>query len=298
MLGIPAFLASLTKEGLGNSILVLRMEFLSKMRLKKKIEILTHLSFTKNSLEQFESFIETVLQALLEKSRTLVILAEKKTISVKEIESSVKILFSGKLQEESLSYAKEHLQKYESVISSDNSHSTRQTKAGIVFPPSVCEKVLRFPGFLITKVTPVYLACIMESLLLYISKLLVTRVTVRQLDQKLRDDVYTRNLIQSCNFVFLTGGVNTLKTKEKNTVAEEEIQRLQRLGEYLVLRRLPFEKTVRSLVESKISSDVCVLLQHYVEQYIVSLLQRAYKATLHANRVKMLVSDLELVKGI
>jgi histone H3/H4 len=45
----------------------------------------------------------------------------------------------------------------------------------------------------------------------------------------------------------------------------------------------------------KISKDVFIVLQYYIEQYIISFLEDCNKATVHASRVKLMKADIIFV---
>ena len=48
----------------------------------------------------------------------------------------------------------------------------------------------------------------------------------------------------------------------------------------------------------KISKDVFVILQYFIEQYIVSILKDANAAAIHTGRVKLMLSDIEFICNI
>ena len=51
----------------------------------------------------------------------------------------------------------------------------------------------------------------------------------------------------------------------------------------------------------KISKNVFIILQYYIEQYIVQFLKESNAAAIHSGRVKLMVSDIQFIcklKGI
>ena len=97
------------------------------------------------------------------------------------------------------------------------------------------------------------------------------------------------------------------------TVSIREIRRYQKMSNCLTFAKFPFEKLVRDVVakqyaalnnqdgqtsSTKISKDVFVILQYFVEQYIVSTIRDANFAAIHAGRVKLMPIDIEFVQAI
>ena len=48
----------------------------------------------------------------------------------------------------------------------------------------------------------------------------------------------------------------------------------------------------------KISKDVFTILQHFIEQYIISILKYSNSAAIHAGRVKLMLTDLKFICDI
>lgn len=70
----------------------------------------------------------------------------------------------------------------------------------------------------------------------------------------------------------------------------------------MVFAKLSFEKFVRQIFKEncpddkiKISKDVFIVLQYFIEQYIVNVLQKANLLVIHAGRVKLLPVDIGLI---
>jgi histone H3/H4 len=97
------------------------------------------------------------------------------------------------------------------------------------------------------------------------------------------------------------------------TVSIREIRRYQKMSNCLTFAKFPFEKLVREVVakqnaalnnqdsqvsSTKISKDVFVILQYFIEQYIVSTVRDANFAAIHAGRVKLMPIDIEFVQAI
>ena len=194
---------------------------------------------------------------------------------------------------------------------------------------------------MVTSSAPIFLAAVLEyfvaEILILASKSANDnnriRITIRDLELSVGNDKELSLLFSKLNLSFLGGGVvpfihSCLLTKKihkykkkdmtddnkkphrfrPGTVAIREIKKYQKMSDCLTFAKYPFERFVRSIcysysnsVSMKISKDVFIILQYFIEQYIVSILKDANAAAIHAGRVKLMLTDLEFVcnlKGI
>jgi histone H3/H4 len=90
------------------------------------------------------------------------------------------------------------------------------------------------------------------------------------------------------------------------TVSLREIRKFQKTSNCLTFAKFPFEKFVRDVVAEhnkeastmKISKDVFIILQYFVEQKIVEILRNANFAAVHAGRVKLMPIDIDFVCAV
>lgn len=280
-------------------------------------------SITTSAKQQLNNFLCTVARQICDRCERMTILSKKKTISFQEVSSAVSTLFPPTLAENSVKFSN---QSAVTFISKRDDTGSRQNKAELIFPPCVAEKFLRRFGmskFKISECAPVALAATLEYItadLLEIASHISTddnrvRITVRDLTLSSQNDPEISQLFRDLNVCFLGGGVipyihpsllpkpeeKTDKKKRKvGTSAIREIEKYQKVSNCLFFPRYPFEKYVREIIGenkqvTKISRDMFVILQHYVEQFIVSLLQKANKAAIHSNRVKLMPQDLKFI---
>ena len=288
---------------------------------------------TNNAKQQLNSILCHIMKHISMLTVKLTMAGKKKTISLKEVENSLTLVLSGKLLENSL---KEGRKSCDNISNNEkNINSSRQNKAGIIFPPSLVEKFLRDFGssnIMIGSLSPIFLASVLEYICFEILDLSVNyckenkhiRITIRDLELSVRNDVELNNLFVKLNISFLGGGVlpyihssllNKTKTKIKKkktdekenthrfrygTLAIKNIKKQQKLSNCLILSKSPFEKLVRNIfkknkIESqKFSKDVFIVLQYFMEQYIVELLRNSNFLSIHANRVKLIPYDILL----
>jgi len=160
------------------------------------------------------------------------------------------------------------------------------------------------------------------------------RINIRDLEMGVRTDNELNAFFTSNNISFLGGGVtpfihnSLLLKKNRNkkrckkitpaqdgdkkkhrfrpgTVSLREIRRFQKMSNCLTFAKFPFEKLVRQVVKSqnndspmKISKEVFIVLQYFIEQQLASLLRNANFAAIHSGRVKLMPIDIDFVNAI
>ena len=157
------------------------------------------------------------------------------------------------------------------------------------------------------------------------------RITVRDLELGVRNDKDLNNFFNENKISFLGGGVvpyihptllvkkprkrtqnsnnddNEEKRKHRyrpGTVSIREIKKLQKNSSVLTFAKYPFEKLIRKIVDNhtneqiKISKEVFITIQYFMEQQLIQLLQQSNFAAIHAGRVKLLSSDINFILNI
>lgn len=299
---------------------------------------------TCNAKQQLNSAVCIIAKEISRLVMKLTEFANKKTISDKEVINAIKIIFSGDLALNSIREGEKSIKTYNTELLKCG--GSRQGKAGIIFPPSITEKFLRNFGYskvMVTSSAPIFFASVLEY---FVAEILILatksasdnnriRITIRDLQLSVYNDIEMTSLFNKLNLSFLGGGVipfihsclltkKVVKYKKKDnndskkphrfrpgTVAIREIKKYQKMSDCLIFAKFPFERLVRSIYTNcskkfgsnsiKISKDVFIVLQYYIEQYIVSILKDSNTAAIHANRVKLMLIDIEFVcklKGI
>ena len=136
-------------------------------------------------------------------------------VSDKEVENSIKTQLEGELQQHALKHGKNSVELFNKFDSSEKGVS-RQNKAQITFPPSITEKFLRrFDNstIMVTQNAPVYLASVLEYLCMEILEQSINnareqkrvRLTVKDIELSIRNDVEINRLFTRNNIMFLGG---------------------------------------------------------------------------------------------
>ena len=274
-------------------------------------------SINLNAKQQLSSFICIIADKISAIALKLTELSNKKTILDKEIFNALKIILSGELLENCIIDTQKAIEKFSSNLKIKGS---RQYKCGLILSPSICEQFLRNFGYskiMISINTPIILASILEyiviEILILASKLAIkykrVRITIKDLQLSINNDPELFTFFKKLNIILLAGSsiehINPLcnkklKNKTHNTTLKK-INKASVLSETcLMFSKCAFEKIVRDIVniqnpDMKISRNIFIILQYYIEQYIISILKDSYKASSHANRNKLMVSDINLI---
>lgn len=239
---------------------------------------------TLNSKQQLNSVICTISESISLLSFNLTKISGKKTISEKEVQNAIKILFTGELLKHSL---REGIKSVDTFNSETDVKCSRQDKAGIIFPPSIAENFLRNFGFSVTRSAPIFLATVLEFIVSEIlglsSRLSASgkrnRITIKDLHLSVINDPELSDLFYKLNIHFMGGGV---KDKTKHL---------------LTLPKISFETLIRSMVnaDQKISKDVFPTLQYFIEQYITGILLDSNNVAIHCGKDEINPSDIQVV---
>lgn len=262
---------------------------------------------TANSKQQLNSALCLVSRLISTQVISLTEIAKKKTMSEKEVKNALRVLLPGELATRAITAGQKAVDTFGSVQTT--SGTSRQEKAGIVFPPAIAEKFLRNFGYskvMLTSQAPVCLAGALEYLTSEIlenasisakdSKRI--RLTIRDLELAIRSDDEMGAFFTSNKISFLGGGVvpfihpslqikknrkkrakRVTKDGEKKkhrfrpgTVSLREIRRFQKLSNCLTFAKFPFEKVVRSVVSDHHDSETKMKISKevfIVLQYVV-----------------------------
>lgn len=280
------------------------MVYISKLLLRKK-------SITLNAKEQLNSLLCIFAKKISTISNRIVSYSKRRTITENDIKKAC--LYIGF-----------DIKDYENTLESYNLHKSdkgsRQSKANLTFSVALCESFLKeHSTFFINKLSPVLLAYVLEKisyLILFYSD--TKRITIRHIFFAIQN-TYLVNILHKYKIQLIGGGVvpyihsSLVPPKEdkisfikkrhynKHNVIKE-IKRLQNTYDSLIFAKLPFEKFIKKLFEMykecRVQNNLYVIIQYYVEQYLIDILNKANKCAIHANRTKVVLSDIKLVKEI
>jgi len=305
---------------------------LEKQNFRRYISQITKKNFPDNSLsssvlDELSLFIRHFAQELARTSRSL---SKKSTITDSDIKSSVAIFLTGELKKEAIIKGTISVENF-SKSKDEKKSGTKAEKAGLVFPPSRFEKIIRaevgFEGR-VGENASVFLAGVCEYITFEILEIAgnitkdnnQSRIKLRYLMFAIENDEEISKLVKKLNVKFqgfgVVPGIDTRITERKktnkkrtsnNNVSLKNIRQLQKQSECLMIPKGPFKKMIKNISSEhiddndkniRVSSDCSILLQYYIEARIVELLQNANMIALHSNRLRVTPDDIDLVRKI
>jgi histone H3/H4 len=243
---------------------------------------------------------------------------QKKTITEKEIEVAVKLIFTGQLAANAISEGKKSLQNYLSNAKSTTlKGQSRHTKADIIIPPSVPEKLLRDSAttYHIGTNAPVFLAGVIEYFLSQIIELAIVknknhiRLTVQDLENGVRSDLEMSSYFNQYKIYFYNSGMqpfihpNILNRNGKNDKKSvKTIVKLQEKNNNVFSKRFIEQlcKHYISLIlpDVRYQKDCFNYLHDYLEKWITEILQSSNILTIYGKKSRVNSQDIEMVMSI
>lgn len=248
----------------------------------------------------------------------------RKTVTKKILLSAIRFFLIGDLYKNSLKEADKALFNFNITSSLKKS---RQKKAGIIFPPFLCEKFLRninYEKLKISKDVFVIFASILEYICsqilecardnLYNEKR--SRFQTRDIDLAIKNDSELSFLFKKNRIKFMKGilipfihpkiisHTNVKKDKKKSMISLKKIKKIQSKSYNLTMCKKPFINFVKIILKTyskedvRLSKDVCIILQYLIEKYAIEIFFKAYLLTLHSERINLSKSDIIFVTNI
>ena len=293
---------------------------------------------TSNSKQQLNSVLCSITRLISTRVNNLTEMSKKKTISEKEVINTLYILFPGNLAKGMVTMCDQAVENYSSNDASKGiTRQERAGIIFPPSVTEKYLRNFGYSKTMVSNIAPVALAAaieylageILENASVFAKQKKKVRITIRDIEIGVRTDSEINSFFSKNNLSFLGGGVvpyihpsllvkrprrrKSKKSEGKRshryrpgTVSIREIRRFQKTSNCLTLARSPFEKYTRSVIQKilgsnnniKVSKTVFLNLQYFVEQQVVSMLQNAYRAAIHAGRLKLTVGDIEFISYI
>jgi len=327
-----------TNQKLNNNNKKKRTRFYEIYLTKLLKQVSSENGITSNSKQQLNSILCSTTKLISTKVNQLTEMVRKKTTSEKEVINALNVMFLGDLGKGMTAMCKQAVENYNDDVSTKGiTRQERAGIIFPPSVAEKYLRNFGYSRTMISNGAPVALAAAMEYFageILENASVLAkqkkrVRITIRDLEMGVRTDNEINNFFEKNKFSFLGGGVvpyihpnllvkRTRRRKNKKsegkrshryrpgTVSIREIRRFQKSSNCLTLAKSPFEKYTRSVIQKvignsdsiKVSKNVFLTLQYFVEQHIVSLLHKAYLAAIHTGRVKLTVSDIEFIRSL
>lgn len=202
-------------------------------------------------------------------SCNVVNVTKKKTLGEQHFETSLKLFFKEDIANMLTENVNYKMNKYLDINFEENN---RQQHAGLIFPPCICEKIIRDINnerYILTKHVSVYCSIVVERLSFLILK--------------------------ECNFSNLLICVEDLRNIKSVMIADILKKIKFNFKDDLLYPKKVFEKYIRkNIKEIKISKNVFIILQKEMEEYIDNLLINSYNLCKHASRTRLTKNDIVL----
>jgi histone H3/H4 len=198
---------------------------------------------------------------------------------------------------------------------------SRHSKASILIPPSILEKLLRLngQGFHIGYTAPIYLAGVIEYFLSQVIELSIlvnvhspkrgVRITVNDLESGVRSDKEMSHYFSSyCIYFFESGIVPFIhpeilsKSGRNDKKSIKLITKLQENNRNVFPKRF-FDSKCKNYIslmfpEIRFQKSCFSYLQDYIEKWVVDILQYTNILTIYSKKSRVTSTDIELVFSI
>lgn len=286
-------------------------------------------SISKNALHTFNTIVLSTAQTLSKESKELYLKAKKSTLSSRDVQSAVRLVFPPEMTTRAVSYATIAVTKFTSSAVGKKAAATdrkrKEVKANLLFSVSKVLSLLKVDNKRVSKSAPVYMAAALEYLCTFIVKTAMAIATEAgkktfknsHILSAINDNAELKSIISKQSIV-LTAGIALEKKAPKKkreegaegkkrrfhpgTVAARNVKRLQKT-DGLLLQKAPFKAFVKSLFTEKhikvnkvhLAKTVCENLQAVVEAHMVELLKMANALAEHADKKTVGARDFNLV---
>ena len=267
----------------------------------KLLQSISKKSITLNDKNQLNNFLIILTNEISKLLYELIISLKKKIISEKEINIVIYVLFDTILYEKSIIKAQEAIIKYK--LNSNKKNILRQTKAGLIFSVSTIEHIMREFNNKLSHNSIIYLTSIIETITTFILfesiKYLKYRVRIKINDIELsRTNNSIEKLFNKLNIYFTCTNskyyIHPKIIKNSSLSVIQSIKKIQ-LNQELIIPKLTFEKIIRYKLQGiVISKQIFIILQQFIEKYIITILSKINLLCNHSKRTTLMVSDIEL----
>lgn len=279
----------------------------------------------KVALNVIDDILKIFSRDITRKSITLTLGSDKRTITVKDLESSLRILIPNEIDvcKKIIEFADHSCEEYQNALleqsidkekgkQSDVKSSTRESRAHLIFSVSTTEKYLRCFGqnnLHVSAQAPIFLAAVNEYITNAILELAQKYTTlakkstiqIRHIFLGVSEDRVLYELFQRLNIIFL--GVNS--------EARDSLEDLRRKNDakhippQLLMQHAPFNRLVREIgkiyfdekddaKEPRYTRKFMICMQFLIEERMIRLMRGAVQICEHDKRDTVYARDISL----
>ncbi len=244
---------------------------------------------------------------IFEKINYILSFSKKKTVMESDIDSAVKLVFTGQLAQKCSEEGQKCLKVYlEKVNLTELKGQSRHSKADILVPPSIIDYFMRQNcDYHISYNAPVYLAGVMEYFLSQVLVLSNTvsaakkniRITVNDLEYGIRSDKELSHFFSKYNIYFYDSGI--IPYVHPMVKVDKKKQKIEKR----VFSRTSFEVKFKNYInlvypEMRFQKDCFEVLQNYLEHWIIDVLKYANILTVYSKKSRIHQHDIDFVLAV
>ena len=217
-----------------------------------------------NTKEQLNSMIIIFLQKL----RDIIIKFERKKLNMKIITNILFMFLSGDLLKNSLKEGNQSIEYFNKC----DKLQTRQQKARVLISPSSIEKELNVK---MSKEISIFVASVVEYIIAEIISVSIILMKHKRINinEGIKQDAELSNFLTKIKVKFLP-------------------------PHKLVLAKSSFQRIIKMSTDKKISNKAIILIQQFIETYIIKILVKANLIKKHTRRLTLLPSDIQILKTL
>jgi histone H3/H4 len=279
---------------------------------------------------ELNSALNVIGKALAASAANLAKASGKETVSSREVQSAVQMIFPEEMAKHAVSEGSKAVTKNDATTATKKMSVAK--RSGLVIPPARVRVFLKDEAKRVGSMAPIYLAAVLEY---FTSDLLElasnaawdrNKKTIssshifmaanneeieslfRHLGIILSSAAVMPNVHQALTSKLGKKKVKKAKTKgdvkaphrfRPGTVALRSIRKQQKTTECVYFPKQVFDRLAREIAcddEMRLSEDAVRALQMFTEQELVGMLNRAQLASLHANRQRVIPGDIKLAR--
>ena len=243
------------------------MVFFENSIIKITRQVSKNFKMSLNTKEQLNSMIIIFLQKL----RDIIIKFERKKLNMKIITNILFMFLSGDLLKNSLKEGNQSIEYFNKC----DKLQTRQQKARVLISPSSIEKELNVK---MSKEISIFVASVVEYIIAEIISVSIIlmkhkRININDINEGIKQDAELSNFLTKIKVKFLP-------------------------PHKLVLAKSSFQRIIKMSTDKKISNKAIILIQQFIETYIIKILVKANLIKKHTRRLTLLPSDIQILKTL
>lgn len=277
-------------------------------------------TLTSNAKQQLSSYICSFIHHLATIACRLTSMSKHKTLTTKECSNALRFLLSGNLLTLTIEEGMKSVKAFQNSKDIDKSIISKQVRAGLIFPPSLVERLLRTKlenKVILSSLAPIFIASVCEFIAYEILDLSTfvckkydrSRITINDIITAIEHDNELSLLYQRLNTSFIGAGLplqsfSLISNNNSTSTILKNIKTQTKLSQTLVFNKQPFKNLIKLILHNhrgddttnseKVSKLTYTILQYFIEEYITDLLLKANHLTIHAGRKKMIPNDISL----